>query len=298
MPRGLKGVRSFGIRTLQHKRESSFPFISGDTFRAMSDLVVDETGASRSCVLPHDIAFVASAHVEDLLWLIEGSDEEAVQATVRVIIHNGDKLPDISLLAKLKHSCAEVWSVNCTQQMRGLGIRAVPIGLENLHWGNAGLTDYYLRPSAMRALRPINQRGTLVFASFTPDTNPAVRRPLREQIDYHSITWMEPSSKMTPYIEALRQSVFVLSPQGNGLDCHRTWESLYLGAIPVVTTGTLDSDLVQGLPILEVPSWSAFFAFRDADLRELAVELDSRSRRMAFMPYWCQSLYSPRVRDS
>ncbi len=33
---------------------------------------------------------------------------------------------------------------------------------------------------------------------------------------------------------------FVLSPHGNGLDCHRTWEALLLGCIPVVKTSAID----------------------------------------------------------
>jgi hypothetical protein len=137
-----------------------------------------------------------------------------------------------------------------------------------------------------------------VFASFNSDTNPVVRIPLLAQIASHNVRWLQPSSKMGPYIEALRDAVFVLSPQGNGLDCHRTWEALYLGAIPVVTAGTLDQNLIQGLPILEVTDWSAFFALDESNLRELAIELGSRSRRMAFMPYWCQALNSPLLRCS
>ena len=48
---------------------------------------------------------------------------------------------------------------------------------------------------------------------------------------------------------------FVLSPHGNGLDCHRTWEALALGCIPIVKTSPLDS-LYDDLPILIVKEWS------------------------------------------
>ena len=48
---------------------------------------------------------------------------------------------------------------------------------------------------------------------------------------------------------------FVLSPQGNGLDCHRTWEALCLGCIPIVKTSGLDP-LFEGLPVWIVSSWS------------------------------------------
>jgi hypothetical protein len=35
-----------------------------------------------------------------------------------------------------------------------------------------------------------------------------------------------------------RQYPLWLSPRGNGLDCHRTWEALYLDAIPIVCNWT------------------------------------------------------------
>jgi hypothetical protein len=47
---------------------------------------------------------------------------------------------------------------------------------------------------------------------------------------------------------------FVLSPYGNGLDCHRTWEALCLGCIPVVKTSGLDP-LFEDLPVWIVNSW-------------------------------------------
>ena len=47
---------------------------------------------------------------------------------------------------------------------------------------------------------------------------------------------------------------FVISPHGNGLDCHRTWEALCLGCIPIVRTSELDS-LYDDLPVLIVKNW-------------------------------------------
>ena len=48
---------------------------------------------------------------------------------------------------------------------------------------------------------------------------------------------------------------FVISPHGGGLDCHRTWEALVLGCIPIVKTSGLDS-LYTDLPVLIVKEWS------------------------------------------
>ena len=48
---------------------------------------------------------------------------------------------------------------------------------------------------------------------------------------------------------------FVLSPHGNGLDCHRTWEALCLGCIPIVKTSPIDH-VFDELPVLIVNDWS------------------------------------------
>jgi len=48
---------------------------------------------------------------------------------------------------------------------------------------------------------------------------------------------------------------FIISPHGNGLDCHRTWEALCLGCIPIVKTSSLDI-LFYDLPVLIVNEWS------------------------------------------
>lgn len=47
---------------------------------------------------------------------------------------------------------------------------------------------------------------------------------------------------------------FAVSPHGNGLDCHRTWESLVLGNIVIVKRSSLDP-LYQGLPVVIVDRW-------------------------------------------
>lgn len=52
---------------------------------------------------------------------------------------------------------------------------------------------------------------------------------------------------------------FSISPHGNGLDCHRTWEDLILGCIVIVKTSPLDP-LYDGLPVVIVQDWSEITA--------------------------------------
>jgi len=58
---------------------------------------------------------------------------------------------------------------------------------------------------------------------------------------------------------------FVISPFGNGYDCHRTWEALVLGCIPIIHSSALNP-LYEGLPVLIVNDWS-----------EVTVDLMSRT---------------------
>ena len=48
---------------------------------------------------------------------------------------------------------------------------------------------------------------------------------------------------------------FIISPHGGGYDCHRLWEGLILGCIPIVKTSPIDK-LYDELPVLIVHSWS------------------------------------------
>ena len=47
---------------------------------------------------------------------------------------------------------------------------------------------------------------------------------------------------------------WIISPHGNGLDCHRTYEAIALGCIPVVKTSTLDI-LYKDMPIIILNDW-------------------------------------------
>ena len=48
---------------------------------------------------------------------------------------------------------------------------------------------------------------------------------------------------------------FVLSPFGNGFDCHRTYETLCLGSIPIINAPHF-KHLFEGLTILNVDEWA------------------------------------------
>jgi hypothetical protein len=73
------------------------------------------------------------------------------------------------------------------------------------------------------------------------------------------------------YRRALADSKFVLSPAGNGFDCHRTWEAMYLGAIPIVKKIHWPFN-DKKLPVLIVNEWEDLL---DMDLAALQINQNS-----------------------
>jgi hypothetical protein len=53
----------------------------------------------------------------------------------------------------------------------------------------------------------------------------------------------------------MAEFAFVLSPFGNGMDCHRTWEALCLGCIPILKAPHFQP-LFEELPVLLVKEWT------------------------------------------
>lgn len=91
---------------------------------------------------------------------------------------------------------------------------------------------------------------------------------------------------------------FVLSPAGGGLDCHRTWEALILGCIPIVKRCNMPLERVYDeLPVLIVNEW-----------REITQELlektlgEFRQKKFNYdkltLKYWVDLIYSYKPRNN
>jgi lipopolysaccharide biosynthesis glycosyltransferase len=58
------------------------------------------------------------------------------------------------------------------------------------------------------------------------------------------------------YFESLPSYKFVISPEGNGLDCHRHYESLLAGCIPIMEKNPLIEEKYKGCPVLFTVDYS------------------------------------------
>lgn len=101
---------------------------------------------------------------------------------------------------------------------------------------------------------------TLVFCAINPDTDKR-RRPnsINRSSIVHNLSkngihnlYIDSNS----YFEALPNYKFVISPEGNGIDCHRHYEALMAGCIPIIEDNELIKEKYKGCPILYTKDYS------------------------------------------
>ena len=104
---------------------------------------------------------------------------------------------------------------------------------------------------------PFWNRNIKCYANFQFSMNTKLgydRQDAYQKIDKKLIYYEE--NKVTRLITWNKQKdfAFVICPHGGGLDCHRNWEALCLGCIPIVKTSPIDN-LYKDLPVLIVKRW-------------------------------------------
>jgi hypothetical protein len=92
------------------------------------------------------------------------------------------------------------------------------------------------------------------------------------------------------YLKDLASAKFVLSPRGGGVDCFRTWEALYMGAIPIVKTSALDP-LFKNLPVLIIKNWESI---TEEFLLEKYEEMKKKQYKLEKLNinYWYELIHS------
>lgn len=140
-------------------------------------------------------------------------------------------------------------------------ITRLPIGLDyhtlekHALWGSitSAKKQEEMLISVRNTMRPFWERKIMCYANYhfamTPDRKDA-EQSIAKSIVYYEPTKIERFDTWKKQI----QFAFVISPHGEGLDCHRTWEALCLGCIPIVKTSKIDK-LYDELPVLIVNEW-------------------------------------------
>jgi len=144
-----------------------------------------------------------------------------------------------------------------------------------------------------KSLKPLKERLRKCYGNFhfnkqderkyTYDRKDAIEKIPKECIDYEAtfIPRNETWKKQGEY-------AFVVAPHGNGLDCHRQWEALCLGCIPIVKSSSID-EVYAKLPVLIVKDWSDVTqALLDSTAEEFSKKQFDMDRLL--LSYWVNQI--------
>lgn len=175
-------------------------------------------------------------------------------------------------------------------------ITTIPLGLdyhtmanEVMFWGpiTSPKEQELLLISTKEKSKPFWERTPICYGNYqfsmTEDRHTAYNTISKELVYYEEM----PVDRLTSWKTQSKYS-FVISPHGVGLDCHRTWEALVLGCIPIVRKSKLDI-LYEDLPVLMVDDWKEI----TSDLLKTTIEIFKNkdfSYEKLTLKYWVDQI--------
>jgi hypothetical protein len=143
-------------------------------------------------------------------------------------------------------------------------VSPIPIGIANPKWshGNQGRFKKIMEEN--------NEKDNLYYANFNISTNPPERSYCYKQLgiepptEYPNAASIKDhdefvNNSQEDYLRKISESFFTVSPDGNGKDCHKTWEALYMKSIPIVTRWHgVEKFKSLGIPLIILDDWSEF----------------------------------------
>ncbi len=133
-------------------------------------------------------------------------------------------------------------------------LETIPIGLENSKW----FPELNKRKKIELIQNQTKNFKNLLYVCHNTNTNPKERMEPYEI--FSNKLWCTIESGINginfdKYLTNIYNHKFVLCPEGNGIDTHRTWETLYCGSIPIEKLNK-NNAFHDDLPICFVEEWS------------------------------------------
>jgi hypothetical protein len=265
-------------------------WIQGEKFPTIADFVYYPEGAKDCnpllntfchCALKkHNIIYTHTLYVKQLFDEIR----KLKCCTFTIITHNCDEnINDASILP----DNVVMWfaqNVNIDHPR----IQSIPIGLENDKWFKG-----IRKKEKMEAkLRTPKRYKNLVYLNSNTVTNPKEREPLYTLFEKQN--WVTAVRGVNgrgfdEYLDNMYNHKFVFCPDGNGIDTHRLWETLYLNSVPIVKRG-INIKIYYKIPMIVVTDWKQLLGKQKQLEEYLDLEFQNWEKDMLTFEYWKEKI--------
>lgn len=221
--------------------------ITGNAFKSIADDFLDEEKTYINISKKPKIIFLKTDWIE----LFKQKVLPQIDYNFKLITHNADRPAPSGNIDLLEDSRLVKWyGMNC--EIKHLKLQPIPIGVANEKWAH-GNKDILLE-----VVNTNIPKTNLCYSNFDLTTN-HIRRPEIFQT-VRSKTFIDVDTvkhSYKDYLTKLKSYKYVISPPGNSIDCHRIWEAIYVGVIPIVEKH-LAMEYFYDLPVLFIDSFKTF----------------------------------------
>jgi hypothetical protein len=129
-------------------------------------------------------------------------------------------------------------------------LHSIPIGMADYVWPHGD------KDALIKIINKNNIKINLVYSNFDINTNITERlyaTNILAKKDF--IDFEKQKLNYNDYLEKLSTYKYVISPPGNSTDCHRIWEAIWLGVIPICLK-SIPLLEYKDLPILFINDWN------------------------------------------
>ena len=236
------------LRQRMYRNSISFPFLSGDAFASLADLVIrDETDLKSLSRYPagKKVVFCRSDLVPRIKQFISSETKHAV-----LIAGNSDF--DFQTKNDLPLENFQHFYLQNSFISDDVKVHTLPIGVENLSIGINGLPKYLSSYSFVGEKVP-----KVLVGPFSPTNIERNELINFASTDKQTFEIISNYSSPKAYAKLSASFKFIACPRGNGVDTHRFWEALYRGSIPIVKKSEWSRGLENlGLGFIQVEDWS------------------------------------------
>lgn len=255
---------------------------NGYNFRTLCSQVIDaDTINNQRTYQSGDVVFCKTDYLGVFFAEVRNFKGE-----LKLVSHQSD-YPVGEMLVSHKPSCVKKWFAQ-NVDFQHPNLIPIPIGVPN-HSGPSVASSKYIDLDFVEKELPIRcKKQNKIYANFNT-THWSRFNVLAKLKNCENVFFSEGNLSSSDYHREMAQYMFVASPRGNGIDCHRTWEALLVGSIPIVERHFM-YDFYPTLPIVQIDSWDevlekGFLEKQAEKILTKAIDLSA-----VYMPYWIDKI--------
>jgi hypothetical protein len=166
-----------------------------------------------------------------------------------LISHNSDKTFTNQHYDLIKDYIYRVYSIN--NKCNSDNVVTIPIAFQDYP------QNHFKLIVEKSLLRNKIDREYLLYMNFSLDTNKIKRSECYNIFINRSWVITEKNITKDEFMNSILKSKYVLSPEGEGIDCHRIYESIICGTIPIIKKSNTEMDkFYSRLPVILINDWN------------------------------------------